>query len=720
MKDKEWIIKTYNSINVTRLSKELNTSRVLAKLLINRGYDSVESAQVFLKKDLDAFHSPFLMNGIEKGANLLLDAVKEHKKILIWGDYDVDGVTSVTVLLKYIISIGGLCEYYIPRRDDDGYGLNDRVINSYIEKGIKLLITVDSGITAINEIKNAKEKGIDVIVTDHHECRDILPEADAVINPKRQDCNYPFEELAGVGVVFKFICAVEMLISGCTHLQAVTKLIKQYSEFVAIGTIADVMPISDENRLIVSRGLTAIEKTDNKGLSALTEESGIISMSAKKKKISSATVGFILAPRINAAGRMENSKIAVDLFMTDSREEAARLAVRLGEINKERQMSENESLNSALEKIHTQCDLKNDKVIVLEDDNWHHGIIGIVSSRITERFNLPSILISFKNEIPGSDPDIGKGSARSIKGMNLVRSLSSCSDLLQKYGGHELAAGLSIKRSDLPEFRKRINEYAKKAFENVSLVKTLDIDCELAPEEFTVKLANEISRLEPFGLANPVPVFATKGFRILSVIPIGDGKHTKIMLEKNSQTVVALLFGVPTATFTYLEGDLVDIAYNIDVNNFRNQQSVQMIVRDIRPSKPERDMITQSISLYNCLVSDNDYKVSSRDIPTRSEFAQIYTTLRERLGTLEKTYDTYEVYVPYLVKLSALKYNETIPLHKALIILDVLMETELIETEDIYNTLYRTVKISSKNVPKGKVILENAPTIRKLFTKLDT
>lgn len=715
---KEWIINSSDSAKTVELSKKLNISYILSELLLRRGIDSVDKAELFLKKDLSNFHSPFLMNDVEKGALLLIDAVQKNKEILIWGDYDVDGVTSVTVLLKYIISIGGKCRYYIPKRDDDGYGLNDRVITEYIRRGTGLLITVDSGITAINEIKHAKEQGINVIVTDHHECRDELPCADAVINPKRHDCNYPFKELAGVGVVFKFICAVEMLFNKCSHLQASTKLIKSYSEFIAIGTIADVMPITDENRLIVSRGLAAIESTENKGLAALAEESGIETSSSKRKKVSSSTVGFVLAPRINAAGRMYTSSIAVELFLTDSCEEAAKLASKLSEINRERQVLENESVISAMEKLKTQCDLDNDKILVLEDDNWHHGIIGIVSSRITEKFNLPSVLISFKNEISGSDPDVGKGSARSIKGMNLVSALSSCADLLQKFGGHELAAGLSVRRSNLPEFRRRINDYARKAFENVDLSKTLEIDCNIPPEEITVKLANELSYLEPFGLANPVPIFSSMDMKINSVISIGDGKHTKLLLERDGKNYVALMFGTPTSTFSYIEGDLVDVAFNVDVNTFRNQQNVQMIIRDIRPAKIEREMIDYQYKKYTNLISDGNHDVSRQDIPTRTDFAQVYTTLKDIVKKASTFTDNLELYIPLLVKLTNARYTNSIPLYKVLIILDVLKETDLISVWEINKKVYRKIDCRPRELPPGKVILENAPTIKKLFSKI--
>ena len=715
MKYKNWIITSYDSAQVTGLMHSLNVSPIMSKLLINRKLADTSEAKSFLKKDFSVFYSPFLMKDVEKGARLILEAIKNKDKILIWGDYDVDGVTSVTVLLKYLSSIGGDCDYYIPKRSDDGYGLNSKVINEYARNGFGMLITVDSGITAINEVLAAKTLGMNVIITDHHECRSELPAADAVINPKRQDCAYPFKELAGVGVVFKLICAVEILRSGKSNYDASRKLADAYSDFVAIGTIADVMPITNENRIIVNCGLKTLENTSNIGLAALVEEAGINASASKKKKISSTTVGFVLAPRINAAGRMDTSKIAVDLFMTESREEAAHLASRLTIINKERQIAENDILQSALEKINTLCDLKNDRVIILDDDNWHHGIIGIVSSRITEKYNLPSVLISFKDESTKGVHDIGKGSGRSVKGMNLVKALASSSDILLKFGGHELAAGLSVKRENLPELKKRLNDYAKNNLDDSALVKNLEIDCEISLFDASLNLANELSSLEPFGLSNPVPLFCTTNAKIISITSIGNGKHTKLCVEKDSCKHTALLFGTPTVSFQFLEGDFVDIAYNLDVNNFKTQQAIQLIVRDIRPTKRDRDIVKQHLHKYTKMLNDENYDVNVFDIPTRADFAQIYSTIKNSL--LASTDDTaVEVSVPFLVKLSNKKFNYELPVYKAFIILNVLKEARLldIETED---ELYLTINKNSDNAPSKKIDLEETPIIKSLIKK---
>lgn len=715
MKYKEWKIPTYKEQEIKRLSKELGVSYILSKLLIGRGITSKEKADSFMKKDFTVFHSPFLMKDVEKGAKIIIDSINKNEKILIWGDYDVDGVTSVTVLLKYIRSLGGSCDYYIPKRSDDGYGLNSKVFSEFSKEGFKLLITVDSGITALTEVKTAKNLGMKVVITDHHECKDELPEAEAVINPKRHDCNYPFKELAGVGVVFKLICAVEMIYNNLSSFEAARKLASLYSDFVAIGTIADVMPIAEENRVIVNCGLKLLEDTKNKGLAALIQEAGIDSGDKKKKKITSTTVGFVLAPRINAAGRMDTSKIAVDLFMTESYEEAAELASTLTRINKERQLIENDILNSALDKINSQCDLKKDKVIILEDEEWHHGIIGIVSSRITEKYNLPSILISFRNDAQPENKDIGKGSARSVKGMNLVNALSDSADLLQKFGGHALAAGLSIKRTDLNLFRKKINEFAIKNLDDKLLVKSLEIDCEISSEEATLELTNELSFLEPFGLCNPVPLFCMTDMKITQIFGISDGKHTKITVEKDGFSHSALLFGTPTSTFQMLEGDYVDIAFNLDINYFKAQPSVQLIVRDIKPSKKERDILKQHLYKAELMLYSPEYPIKASDIPTRSDFAQIYSGLKFYLKNTA-TDKSSELYLPHLTKDTNKKFGSALPLFKTLIIFKVLSQEGIISTDDS-DQLNKKVKIL-KTDNSQKINLEENTTIKKLYSKV--
>ncbi len=715
MKDKRWIIGEYDNSQVDNLSRKLSISPLTAKLLIRRGLSNYEDAEIFLKKEISGFHSPFLMKDMEKAVNIIKSARESNEKVLIWGDYDVDGVTSTTILLKFLLSHGIDADYYIPRRLDEGYGLNKEVIESFAKSGGSLLITVDCGITADEEIAFGKSLGLKIIVTDHHECRDTVPDADAVVNPKRHDCAYPFKELAGVGVAFKLICACEMVLSQKGHIEALEKILKEYADLASIGTIADVMPIHDENRLIVARGLTEISNTKNVGLDALIDEAGIHAKSYKKKKISSTTIGFVLAPKINAAGRIGTSRSAVELFMTDSLEKAATLASELSQINKERQLLENEILCQAIEKIESEHDFENEKIIILCDNNWHHGVIGIVASRITEKYNLPAILISFKNEGHEKTESLGKGSGRSIRGLNIIETLGKCSDILLKYGGHELAAGLSIDRANFDEFKYRMNEYAKKAFENFDFTKSLEIDCEVGAEEISIDTANEISTLEPFGLSNPVPLFCVKNMLVCSMSSIGENKHTKIVLKKNGRYYVALFFGKTINTLPYIEGDFIDVVFNLDVNNFKNQQTVQLIVRDTCLSKALSDKIDVEYTRYLQIKSGNT-AVNSQEIPTREDFRAIYSLLKNTAHSTDAK--TIEVNIPHYSRSAMKKFGMDISVCKILLIFDIFEECEIIKSSKVLNDLNRSIFTESFVSPtSAKVELNSTEIMKNLLSR---
>ena len=480
LKNRKWEIKerAYNEV-LDEFANYTNTNRVVSQILINRGCKTPEEALDFINKNNEILHSPFLLNDMEKGAKRILDAVKNDEKITIYGDYDVDGITSVSVLYTYLESIGAKVEYHIPVRQTDGYGVSKEAVEKIAANGTNLIITVDTGITAYNEVEAAKNLGVDMVITDHHECIGTLPDAFAVINPKRQDSTYPFSGLAGVGVVFKLLCAIENTRTGEQLIESVRKIAYKYSDLVSIGTIADVMPLVDENRIIVSLGLKCIENTQNIGLKSLVEVcQGNDNKSSKQKakRISSGFIGFTLAPKINAAGRISNASIAVELFLSKSEQTAKKYSLELFDINKERQLEENKIAEEAYEKAEA-INSDETKFIILESDTWNHGIIGIVSSRVTEKYALPSILISFEgNDDPSSPEALGKGSGRSIKGINIVEALASCDDILEKKGGHELAAGLSIKRKNLAEFKRRINEYAIKCFEEKNIEPIITIE----------------------------------------------------------------------------------------------------------------------------------------------------------------------------------------------------------------------------------------------------
>ena len=633
-----------DSADARLISDSVGISEILATLLINRGYTTVDDAQAILGKSTEILHDSFLLNDMEKGALRILDAVSRGELISVYGDYDVDGVTSVSILYLYLKSIGGRVDYYIPNRKGEGYGVSEQAVRKLAENGTKLIITVDTGVTALKEVDLAKELGVDTVITDHHECPETLPDAIAVINPKRHDSEYPFPHLAGVGVVFKLLCALETLRSGDEQISCVRRMAQRYADLTAIGTIADVMPVIDENRLIVSYGLGIIDKTDKIGLSALinlcrsNDAKG--QKSKVKKKISSGFVGFTIAPRINAAGRICDASIAVELFLSKDIKEAERYALQLCDINKDRQQEENRIADEAFEKIH-ENGYDHGGVIILDDKSWNHGVIGIVASRVTEKYSLPTILISFEgNDDPYADDAIGKGSGRSIHGMNLVNALSSCSDLLDKFGGHELAAGLSLKRKNLPELKRRMSEYARSCFKGEEPVSTLEIDCLLPPEKINKALASEISLLEPYGVSNFVPVFAMRGMSISDIVPVGMNRHLKLVLTKNGINFTAMQFCMSQEDFEYEIGDLVDVAFNLEINEFMNMRTVQLNVKDLRISDElvdeqdagEREYLALRNGEYNGALDDV--------IPSREDFALVYNfLLREaREGKDEYTY----------------------------------------------------------------------------------
>lgn len=673
---KNWIIREYDKGLVEEFEATLGLEHTTAVILANRGIKSCDHASRFLNKSYTNFFNPFIMKDMKTAVNRIISAVNLKQGIMIYGDYDVDGVTSTTVLYKYLVSIGASAEYYIPSRTNEGYGLNNKVIKAFSQRGGKLIITVDTGITALDEVKFASSCGVDTIITDHHECREVLPNACAVVNPKRPDCSYPFKELAGVGVVFKLLCGLDEVFFARSEMETVSKICQQYGDLVAIGTIADVMPIMSENRVIVSVGLASIEHTSNLGLKALIEESGVNNYKGKSRKITSAAIGFIIAPRINAAGRIGNAIRAVELFLADDSDTAHQIACELCETNKQRQLVENDIIESAIEKIASQHDFTRDKVIILDDDNWHHGVIGIVASRLTERYNLPSILISFKNEGLENGKDVGKGSGRSIKGLDLNQALCHCSDLLVKYGGHELAAGLSIERENLAAFKEKINRYADSVLTSQMLEKTIVLDCEISNRDVTFKTMDQMSLLEPYGSANPVPLLCFSGSTILSITPLAENKHTKLLLQNDNLTINALFFGMQATSLKYVVGDKIDIACNMDINNFQNQKQLQFVIRDIRLSSSLKDYFEYKKQMYLLCEKDVTSPVNPSVIPTREDFKEIYLLLRKMTEN-----NCQEIDLTYLCRLLSQKKAKRFDLHKLLISVDIMHELSLIDMQ---------------------------------------
>ena len=678
---------------IARIAEHVGVSCITARLLYNRGYDTPEKAYAFMHTDMHALHDPFLMMDMDKAVQRIEKAIEDGETIAIYGDYDVDGVTSVTSIYLYLKSKGADIVYYIPSRDKEGYGLCDSAIDVLADHGVTLIITVDTGITADHEVRFAKEKGVDMVITDHHECRAELPPASAVVNPHRPDCAYPFKELAGVGVVFKLICACEISLAkkrGESVEEAVLNVCREYVDLTAIGTIADVMPIIDENRYIVAIGLEAVQNTSRCGLNALIEASSYNpnarqDQQQKRKKITSGFIGFGIAPRINAAGRISSATKAVELLLEQQPEVARERAEELCRINTQRQIEENRIAEQAYKTIEQEHDFVNDRVIVLEDDSWQQGIIGIVSSRITEKYGLPSVLISFDGATRGyaSLDDVGKGSGRSIKGMNLVDALTHCSDLLTRYGGHELAAGLSIARCNIDEFRQRINQYARENLDSDALDIRYEADCEVDVHQLTMPLAVELCALEPYGVANPTPELICRNLTVYKIIPLGAGKHCKIILTKDGLQMQAVWFGTPASTCPFSVSDCVDVMFQLSINEYQNVKSLQLIVKDMRISDDYAEKCKSERKRYQEILEGAEFVASENVLPNREDIAEVYKLLRRECRIGHNTF-SHKTLLSTLNLTSALQINYI----KLKFIIAILEELKLCGVKEPGENLY--------------------------------
>ena len=643
--NKKWNVKGFsqNESLVNDISCGLGVSLPLSAILVNRGYDSVEKAEAFIKKSQEILHDPFLLNDMDIASDRIISAINNKEKITVYGDYDVDGVTSVSILYLYLEKAGAIVDYYIPCRKGEGYGVSCGAIDKIHSNGTKLIITVDTGVTAISETEYASSLGVDMVITDHHECTDILPRAIAVINPKRHDTTYPFPSLSGVGVAFKLLCAIENKLKKCELIDAVRSVSSEYSDLTAIGTIADVMPVVDENRILISLGLNRAENTDKIGLAALINncrngEGKTTSKYKQKKKLSSGFVGFTLAPRINAAGRISSASIAVDMFLARDEKKANDYSLQLCEINRERQATENKIAEEAYELVESRG-YSDKSVIVLDECDWHHGVIGIVASRVSDRYGVPSILISFEgNDDPNDMEAMGKGSGRSVSGMNLVNALSECDDLLEKFGGHELAAGLSIKRKNLDEFRSRMEAYAKKCFAGSEPEQILEIDYELDTSDINIAFAEELCCLEPYGVSNPTPVFALRNTLLSEITPVGLNRHLKLSIVKDGYVFTAMLFSTTPQEFGFSVGDEVDLAFNLDINEFNGVSSVQISIKDIRPSERNIHFELVNEQAYESAKNGESLLAPEYIIPSRDDFVKVYSLLLSSARMGKETY----------------------------------------------------------------------------------
>ena len=565
MKFRKWDFAPTDEAAVTRL-KDAGFSPLLSLVLASRGINSAEEASPYLEQERNLSHSPRLMKDMDKAVARIERAVADGETVAVFGDYDVDGITATCVLKDYLTIRGLRCLYYIPRREEDGYGLSREPIRALAEQGATLLITVDCGITGADEIDFARSCGMDVIVTDHHECKERLPDAVAVVDPHRPDCPYPFKQLAGVGVALKLVLAL----AGESREEAV---FSRYCSLAAIGTVADVMEMNGENRVIVRRGLEALHHTDFLGIHALLQEAGLAG-----KPCTSTQIGFVLAPRLNAAGRMGEADLAVELLLSQDAAEAELLAKSLCELNHERQSVEREIFESALAQAE-ELPLPYRHALVLYSDSWHQGVVGIVSSRLTERFSCPSFLIRL------GENGMGKGSCRSYGGFNLFSALEACADILEGFGGHELAAGFTIRQENIPAFRERMNEYVRIFVEGRKPVSCLSVDARIdRPGDLCAEGIQSLDLLEPYGAGNRRPVFALCGVTLDTVQSVGQNRHLKLQFTKGQFRFHAIYFSMTEAELGAAVGARVDIAFYAQMNDFRGSSSVQLQLIDLRPS----------------------------------------------------------------------------------------------------------------------------------------
>ena len=562
---KKWTIKnkkTKNEITEEYIKQKYKLKNLIVKIIEQKNFKNEEELKVFLNPTRNDFYDPYLMPDMKKAVSRILKALKNNENITIFGDYDADGITSTTILKRFFHDINKECNVYIPNRLNEGYGLNKNAIKKLSEDGTNLIITVDCGITAIEETKYAKELGIDIVITDHHEPGEEIPDAEAVVDCKRKDNKYPFRELAGCGVAFKLTQAL------CKNLELNENQALKYLDIACVGTISDVVPLVDENRVIVKLGMLLLKQTKNLGLKQIINN-------AHFKEFNSMSVAFGITPRINACGRLGHQDEALELFTTDNQGKATELAKKMDEYNIQRQLEEKRIYDEAITLLQEETQTNGiTNCIVLGHENWNPGVIGIVSSRITEKFYKPSILVCF-------DKDIAKGSGRSIEGFDLHKALMECDKYLTNYGGHSLAAGLSLNRKDFEKFKNMINEYAEKNIKDEDLIPTINIDLKLEDSQLNIEDVEELKLLEPFGQSNEEPIFMITNLKVVSIKTLSDGKHLKLYL-KNQNYLDAIGFNLGERANELKIGDTIDIVGNLNINEFNNTKKVQMLLKDFK------------------------------------------------------------------------------------------------------------------------------------------
>ncbi|MCD8025854.1 MAG: single-stranded-DNA-specific exonuclease RecJ [Clostridiales bacterium] len=675
---KLWTVEPLDKEQAAKIQNEYDLPAIIAMLLQIRGITSKDEIQDFLFNDSE-IDSPYEIKDMDRAVERIRRAIDNCELICVYGDYDADGVTSTALMYSYLDAVGANAMYYIPSRETEGYGMNKTAVKSLKDRGVRLIVTVDNGIAAVDEIAYANSLGIDTVVTDHHMPTGALPDACAVVDLHRDDCKSRFKSLSGVGVAFKVIMALE------GEYCDTDALLDNYADLLCIGTVGDIVELRGENRVFVKRGLKSIMNTDRAGIDALVKNSGL-----GGKNISAGNVSFTLVPRINAAGRLGLSQKSVELLLTEDFEEANEIASELCGENSRRQQIEKEILDKIDLQIKSNPSLAADKILVIDGENWHQGVIGIVASKIREDYGKPAVIISRMGES-------AKGSGRSVEGFPLCDAVFACSDILTHYGGHPMAVGLSLASKDIERFRISINRFADE-FGEMPFDK-LRIECKLNPAYLSVDMVASLSYLQPFGAGNSTPIFGLYNMKLDNIIPLSNNKHLKLLFSRGSSTVNALKFFTSSEEFPYSRGDMLDLAVTLDTNEYNGNVSVSVIIKDIKPSGFDMKASAESLRNYEAFVRNDDLeKDAAKDLlPNREDFALLYRFLRSSSG------------FNYSVETLCFKLDNKISCGKIKVILDAMSQLGLIEM----NEGIGGIKISLSEVG-GKVDLNSAPAIKKL------
>lgn len=610
---KLWKVAPLDKNEANVIQNQYHLPGIIAMLLQIRGITTAREIEDFLYNDSE-IEPPWEIKDMEQACARVHTAVEQEELICVYGDYDADGVTSTALLYSYLEAIGARVMYYIPSRETEGYGMNNAAVDLLHQKGVSLIVTVDNGIAAISEIRYAKSLGIDTVVTDHHMPLGELPDACAVVDLHRGDCPSRFKQLSGVGVAFKLIMALE------GEYCDVDSLLDMYADLLCLGTIGDIVELKSENRVFVKRGLLSMRQTERTGLFALIRSAGM-----QGKPITAGSVSFTLVPRINAVGRLGASGRSVELLLTNDEEEANDFAHAMSYDNAERQQIERDIIEKIDARVIGDPRLVMDKVLVLDGENWHQGVVGIVASRIREIYGKPTIIIS-------RDGENAKASGRSVEGFALCDAVAACGDLLTHYGGHPMAVGLSLPSANIDLFRKRINEYADR--QGSMPFDTLHIDCKLNPAAISLDLVGELNVMKPYGAGNPTPVFGFFNMVLTNIIPLSNNKHLRLVLSRGSVSMSAMLFFTSAEEFPYEKGELLDIAATLEINEYNDRSSVSVIIKDVKAHDEDAERILSSGRLFEAFCRGGRLRREELQsiLPNREDFALLYRYLRDRGG----------------------------------------------------------------------------------------